>query len=305
MAPPINIGRYVAAIKENLNLTVADEIIEKDLLLTLMLAEFQKKGLGKELIFKGGTLLSRNYLEYHRFSEDLDFIHRNSRQWQGLSRKKREREIKQFIDIFVPRLREVADSLGLEFSTDRSDTRFCTILHGRALYIFRVYYSQNQFIKIEINFVERMLHPPVEVSVKAITDFFNSQELLFTLGLRIENFRVLSYPLEEIILEKYRAILTRTELKERDLFDLFLISGSLEADTSRIVEKMESSALINKELEKMITDKHSLLERQGFLSGREKIEELAIRPYDHEGYEAFKENIWLKMREVCRQFLGR
>ena len=48
------------------NYTV-EEIIEKDLLLTLILAEFEKhKGIFNDLIFKGGTLLSRNYLKYHR-----------------------------------------------------------------------------------------------------------------------------------------------------------------------------------------------------------------------------------------------
>ncbi len=220
MAPPINLSKYIAEVKRNLNLTANDEIIEKDLLLTLVLAEFEKKGF-PELIFKGGTLLSRNYLKYHRFSEDLDFIHRDSREWRALSRNQREKKIKQFIDVFVLKLQEVAAALGLKFSTDRRDTKFCTILHGRVVYIFRIYYSKHGHIKIEINFVERMIHPPVEVSVKALTDFFDSKELLFTLGLRIENFKVLSYPLEEIIIEKYRAILTRNELKERDCLTYF------------------------------------------------------------------------------------
>lgn len=87
MALPLNLSRYIAEVKRNLNLVAADEIIEKDLRLTLILAEFEKKGLGPELIFKGGTLLSRNYLQYHRFSEDLDFIHRNSSEWRELNRK--------------------------------------------------------------------------------------------------------------------------------------------------------------------------------------------------------------------------
>ena len=70
----INIKKYVSEIKRNMNLSVSDDIIEKDLILTLILAEFQKHGgVFSELIFKGGTLLSRNYLKYHRFSEDLDF----------------------------------------------------------------------------------------------------------------------------------------------------------------------------------------------------------------------------------------
>src|SRR4030042_3497819 len=136
-------------------LKVRDGIIEKDLLLTLILAEMEKRSLGKELIFKGGTLLSRNYLEYHRFSEDLDFVHKDSNSLRALARRARERKIKEFIDYFVPKLKEVADALDLEFSTDRSNTWFCTILHGRTVYTFRLYYSKTQYVKVEINFVEK------------------------------------------------------------------------------------------------------------------------------------------------------
>lgn len=41
----INLGKYVAEVKRNMNIIVSDEIIKKDLLLSLILAEFQKLGL--------------------------------------------------------------------------------------------------------------------------------------------------------------------------------------------------------------------------------------------------------------------
>ena len=253
--------------------------------------------------FKGGTLLSRNYLNYHRFSEDLDFIHRDSHEWRELNRNQREKKIKQFIDVFVPKLKEVADSLDLEFDTDRANTKFCTILHGRAMYTFKIYYSDNRYIKIEINFVERMIHQPVEVSVKAITDFFDSRELMFTLGLIIENFTVLSYPMEEIILEKYRAILTRNELKERDLFDLFLIKDVFKVDPTQIVEKIRNSSLIKRELSKTISDKLAALEKNEFFKSKERIEDLAIVRYNLSEFEVFKEKIKPTLVKVCKLFL--
>ena len=86
MASKINIEQYVGEIKRVMNLNVENDIIKKDLLLTLILAEFEKSDLGKELIFKGGTLLSRNYLNYHRFSEDLDFIFKDSNSIRELTR---------------------------------------------------------------------------------------------------------------------------------------------------------------------------------------------------------------------------
>ena len=305
MAKQINLNKYIIEVKKNLNLIASDEIIEKDLLLTLILAEFEKIGLGKELIFKGGTLLSRNYLNYHRFSEDLDFVHKDSSQIRELNRNARERRIKQFIDYFVPELKRLADSLGLEFSINRRDIKFCTILHGRSVYIFRIYYSENRFIKVEINFVEKIINAPKEVSIKTITDFFDSKELMFILGLDITNFRVLSYPLEEIILEKYRAILTRNELKERDLFDLFLIKDSLKINTKQVIEKIKNSSLIKKELDKLITEKLSLLERDEFFKSNEKIEDLAITEYNPKEFKEFKQKIKPILIEICKKFLNK
>lgn len=303
MVQQINLNKYIAEVKRNLNLEVSDDIIEKDLLLTFILAEFEKSGLGKELIFKGGTLLSRNYLKYHRFSEDLDFVYKNSNELRELKRKTREKRIKLFIDSFVPELEKITNYLGLEFSRDRRNTRFCTILHGRTVYIFRVYYAEKRFIKIEINFVEKMMHTAQEVSVQAITDFFNSQELLFSLGLKIKNFIVLSYPIEEIILEKYRCILTRNELKERDLFDLFLIKDSLTVNITEAVEKIKSSSLIKKDLKINIAAKLSLLQKDEFFKSDERIEDLAIVKYNLEEFEQFKEKIKPKLIEICERFL--
>lgn len=303
MAQQINISKYTAEVKKNFSISVSDEIIQKDLLLTLVLAELEKRGLGKELIFKGGTLLSRNYLKYHRFSEDLDFVHKDSNKLRGLSRNAREKKIKRFIDSFVPELGGAAASIGLKFSTNRSDTKFCSILHGRAVYTFRLYYSETGHIKIEINFVEKIIHEPKEVSVRAITDFFDSKELMFVLGLKIENFRVLSYTLEEIVLEKYRAILTRHEMKERDLFDLFLINGSLKPDISHVVAKISSSSLIKRELHALISPKLDLLKKGEFFSSNENIEDLAIVKYNIKAFEKFKEKIKPILIKVCEEFL--
>jgi len=303
MAPKIDLKEYTKQVRERMNLKVSDEIIEKDLLLTFILAEFEKRGLGRELIFKGGTLLSRNYLEYHRFSEDLDFVHKDSGRLRELNRNAREKQIKKFIDSFVPELKKAADELSLEFSTNRSNTRFCTIQHGRTVYTFRAYYDKERYIKIEINFIEKMINEPVELSIKTITDFFDSKELMFVLGLKIDNFKVLSYSLNEIILEKYRAILTRKNFQERDLFDLFLIKGSLKVDMNNIVEKITTSSLIKKETDNLIKEKLKLLEQGIFLKSEEKIEELAIEDYDKNKFEEFKVKIKPILIEICKMFL--
>ncbi|MCX6800566.1 MAG: nucleotidyl transferase AbiEii/AbiGii toxin family protein [Candidatus Diapherotrites archaeon] len=300
----INIQKYVAEVKSKLGLEASDEIISKDLLLTLLLAEFQKeKGVFNELVFKGGTLLARNYLEYHRFSEDLDFVYKESELLSKLPRKTREKKIKAFIDLFAPNLKKVADVLGLEFSANRSDTKYCSILHGRTVYTFRLYYDNKRYIKIEINFIEKLIYPPKEMRIKNITDYFDSKELLFILGLTPNNFKVLSYPIEEIILEKYRALLTRKTLMERDLFDLYLIPNSLKIDPKKVVEKIKSSSLIKREIDKTIPEKLLLLKEKNFFKSTEKISDLAIKKYDPKDFEKFKTKIEPNLIKICDEFV--
>jgi len=302
----INIEKYISEVKRNMNLLISDDIIEKDLLITLILAEFQKHdGVFNELIFKGGTLLSRNYLEYHRFSEDLDFIHKNSNKIRKLKRREREKRIKQFIDVFILKLNEVAEVLDLDFSINRSNQKYCSILSGRTVYTFRLYYSSERYLKIEINFIERMINKPIESSIKVITDFFDSEYLLFILGLETKNFRVLSYPIQEVVLEKYRAILTRNYLMERDLFDLFLIHKSLDVDINNVVEKIEVSSLIKKQINNLIEDKYKQLKENKFFSSTERISDLAIIKYDLEEFDEFKEKIKPILIRICEKFIKR
>ena len=301
----INFEKYTAEVKKNFNLSLADEIIKKDLLLTFILAELEKAGLGKELIFKGGTLLSRNYLNYHRFSEDLDFVHKDSGDLRQMTRANRERKIKNYIDFFTPKLKEAADALGLEFSIDRSNKKFCKMLNGRAVYTFKLYYSDVNFIKVEINFVEKMVDKTQEVSVGAITDFFDSKKLMSDLNLSYSNFRVQSYSLKEITLEKYRAVLTRHKLQGRDLFDLFLIKDSLKADLDEIVEKIKNSLLIKRSLNELINEKLDLLQKSKFFESEEKTEDLTIASYDKKEFEGFKDKIKPLLIEICKKFLAK
>jgi len=303
MASKINTEQYISEIKKRMSLNIDDDIIKKDLLLTLILAEFEKMDLGRDLIFKGGTLLSRNYLKYHRFSEDLDFVFKDSSTIRDLPRSLRERKIKKFIDSFTPKLKEVADALSLDFSIDRSNTKYCRIMHPRLVYTFKLYYSDTKFIKIEINFVEKLINEPKKVSIKAITDFFDSKVMLYELGLSYQNFSVLSYSLEEIKLEKYRAILTRKYFQERDLFDLFLIKDSLNADIKLIIEKIKSSSLIKRDLTKLINEKLVLLQNNSFFESKEKVENLSIIRYDKKEFEEFKQEIEPVLIEICRKFL--
>lgn len=220
-----------------------------------------------------------------------------------MSRSSRERKIKEFIDIFCPILKSICDDLGLNFNADRSNMKYCRIMHGRSVYTFKIYYSEDEFIKVEINFIEKIFYETPEISIKAITDLFDSRDIMFQLNLSYQNFKVPSYSLKEITLEKYRAILTRKKLQERDLFDLFLIKDSLNASVDKILEKIRNSSLIKTDLVNLIKEKLNLLEKETFFDSQEKIEELAISEYQEKEFQQFKEQIKSVLKEICKKFL--
>jgi len=113
----------------------------------------------------------------------------------------------------------------------------------------------------------------------------------------------LSYTLNEITLEKYRAVLTRKLLMERDLFDLYLIPNSLKVNTKKAVKKIENASMIKNELKTHISENLRLLEEDKFFNSEEKIEVLAIIKYKPEDFRQFKEKIKPILIEICRLFL--
>lgn len=82
--------KYVAYVKEQRHSAIDDYYIEKDYFLSLFLSTWQKLKREEKvphldaLIFKGGTLLVRNYLQYPRISEDLDFTHMDSNELRSI-----------------------------------------------------------------------------------------------------------------------------------------------------------------------------------------------------------------------------
>jgi predicted nucleotidyltransferase component of viral defense system len=76
--------KYISYVKEHRGTHIPDYYIEKDYVLSLFLSTWHSLKKTEStasldaLIFKGGTLLIRNFLGYPRISEDLDFTHQDS-----------------------------------------------------------------------------------------------------------------------------------------------------------------------------------------------------------------------------------
>jgi len=197
----------VLAQKHNFRL----EIVEKDYYLTLILNNIESH-LSDKLIFKGGTLLNKIHLNYHRLSEDLDFTYLSKEEL--LSRSKRSRAI-------VP-IRENMRKF-LKFLELKSENPEGQGFNNSTQYIFDISYpsfitGKDEHIKIEVALRQIPIDKPV---YNAINHFYKDP---FTGESLIPTNKILSLSFNEAVAEKLKAAITRRDPAIRDYYDLWYIA---------------------------------------------------------------------------------
>ena len=302
-----NIKKYIQYLNKEIKLNVADNLLEKDYFLSLFLSNMQKlKDNGKikemnNLVFKGGTLLTKNFLNYHRISEDLDFTHISCNEIGQCPGSRRERKINNIVKEVIDEVKLVSDLSKFDFEIDRTNSRFILMRNSRSVYILKIYYKSvfgydSSFIKLEINFIDELQKKPGELKINNIIDFYEvDKKYLQSIGYDLINAKVLSYPIEEIILEKFRALLTRPEFKERDLFDLFLINKDnlnvFGADIENIVKKIKRGMSIVPQAKDNLKENLKKLKEDNFFVSSDDVDSLTLVKYDKKAYEQFRERI--------------
>ncbi len=287
-------------LKEVRKKRVTDLMIKKDLALSYILyemSEYMRKDRHspfKDLIFKGGTLLSKSHLDYHRLSEDLDFTFYDNPSLNKLNKKQRQKRIKQYLkEQFLPRFEEIVKKYNFDFRSSEMNEKtqkYCPVKAPIHLVIFNIYLDKEDQmpIKIEINFIEELFFKTEKIRIKHLNPA--SDSLVFPLGETEFN----SYSLKEILIEKIRAVLTREGgIHERDIFDLFLINklgyNPMKVDVNQLKEKIrqgigfkrnpkEEIGRINK-----IKSKFEELERKL----EEEIKTMNLKDYDSPAYKKF------------------
>jgi len=188
-------------------------IVEKDYYLTVILNNIETL-LTEKIIFKGGTLLNKIHLNYHRLSEDLDFTY-YSRQ-ELTSRAKRSKAISPIREKMPDFLRK----LELKSNNPKGEG-----FNNFTQYIFYVKYpsiitAKEENIKIEISLRQPPLDRPVRTTIKHFyRDPFTNKDLIPTN-------EIFSLSLEEAVAEKLKASLTRKDVAIRDYYDLWHIAES-------------------------------------------------------------------------------
>ena len=305
--------KYVSHVKEKRKSNIDDYYIEKDYFISLFLSTWQKfrdKGMITALdglIFKGGTLLIRNFLNYPRISEDIDFSYEKSNDLRKIiSDTRREKEIKKVVVPVIDEIKLICDAGGFDFEVDRKNPRYIDVRNSRAVYVLNVYYdsliSDEEIpIKIELNFLEDAIHG---CSSSKINDIVEMDLYLRSIGYDLENLILNVYCLDEIILEKYRAVLTREKLKERDIFDLYLINKDckdvLKCENRLILRKIRSSFLISEVAEDNLMKNCELLQDDVFPGSDDDISLLTLVEIEKEDYDFFKKQLFNKLRMICK-----
>jgi len=233
------------------------DIIEVDLILCDLFSNLSTiKYFSDNYLLKGGTCLVKHYLDYYRFSEDIDLTWKNQELFKDKSRREK-RELKSIIINKTGKLiEEICKKLNLDFINDKRNERYYHF-SGDDMVNLKVYYNSvilnfEKVLKIEIVLIESLKFQPKIGAIKSL--IIENKELKFLFPKEYSKYYkeilIPLYDIREILCEKVRAILTRETLKCRDFIDIFVI-----LDKSNLEIQDYSSPIIEKTLFRVKSNK--------------------------------------------------
>ncbi len=181
-------------------------LLEKDYYITIVLSGINK--LSNDLVFKGGTCLSKIYYSYYRLSEDLDFTLRLP--VDSATRTTRRNAIKLIKESLKPFLKNFDMSIeSPEKGGHRESTQYIYYLDYESVVL-----NRKESIKLEIGL--RFNPILATVTKRVIHKFLHpfTKEPLFGTG------SINCLALKELVAEKLRAAATREVIAGRDFYDL-------------------------------------------------------------------------------------
>lgn len=280
---------FLTSIKDKTSIT-ALELIEKDFYLNVLLSKLNLEG----YVFKGGTCLAKVYLDYFRFSEDLDFTFIDQKLWEGKSTKSIKKICKEMIDNFGEQL----EKIGLDFKFDKKDIKYVMLGSNNKPVTFKVHYisvltGNPSFVKIQINFLEKIMFVPQTkelLPLIKLNQFAKEDQIYFKEFLGIyKPIKIDVYAIKEIVAEKVRSLLTRKAIKSRDAIDLLFIYQKFKIRPQDLLKETKEKLLFS------ITayDKY----KNNLLLSRDKLQTLefqysevrllVIKPFNKEDFDNY------------------
>ncbi|MFH1788034.1 MAG: nucleotidyl transferase AbiEii/AbiGii toxin family protein [Candidatus Altiarchaeota archaeon] len=273
-------------------------LVEKDMYLHLLLKELSSdEHFRTHYVFKGGTCLTKCYLGYYRFSEDLDFSYIRQEEFEGKSEKQIRKQLSEEISGLAKKLELMSAKLGLEFKADKKDRQYMEFGGGNKFTTFKVWYESvelkaRQFVKIQVNYVEKFKYPFKTLEAKNNLGAIDIREFKYLYPDAAEELlhqpTLKAYDIREILAEKVRAILTRKGTKARDFIDVYLIQKhahiKIEDIENQIIDKTKFMLKYGKYRQNLLEKKDVA---PSFKPGGE--ERLVIKPLDA-GFLAYTQN---------------
>jgi predicted nucleotidyltransferase component of viral defense system len=273
------------------------DLIEKDLILHQVLFDLSKnKFFHDNFAFKGGTCLAKCYLDYFRFSEDIDFTWKDQSVFDGKSQKEVRRYLSPVIDRIGEIFEEIAKKHELEFRSQKDDRNYVELTGGDKTCTFKLWYQsevlgRKSFLKVQMNFMEKIYYPFKGAELKSLIAE-NPEEL----SLLYPEYEVYTkkiefdvYDCHEILAEKIRAILTRQGTKARDYLDVYLIEKQfgipLDDIFDCVLEKTQFTLNLYERYRQNLEEKKQTLLSTPFNWGEEK--GLLLKEIDEKDFYKF------------------
>ncbi|MGH7810590.1 MAG: nucleotidyl transferase AbiEii/AbiGii toxin family protein [Candidatus Binatia bacterium] len=209
--PAIDTREDSALFQEAVRFTAAEtgfapRLIEKDYSCTLLLGYLDVTA-GADLVFKGGTCLTKVHSELYRLSEDLDYAIPVVPDTSRSERSKRVERVKTALSQLTKSVSvfRVIDRLR---GANKSTQYMATIGYRSA------FGQQEERIKIEVSLREPLLRPVFDGAARTmLRSPLTSKSIVGPLPVRCID-------KTEAIAEKFRAALSRREPAIRDFFDI-------------------------------------------------------------------------------------
>jgi predicted nucleotidyltransferase component of viral defense system len=186
---------------------VRDQQIEKDYILSWILwGVANHEQIAKMLVFKGGTVLKKVYFKDYRFSEDLDFT--------LLDNEISNEQIFDWFNEIFNLIKEEANIPLKKIDADEADEDKAKEGKEEGLNFYIGYvgplggFGNNKKVKIDISKSEKLEFEPIVKN--AIVDYSD-----------LEDYKLLCYPLEELLVEKLRCTMQR--MQPRDYYDIWYL----------------------------------------------------------------------------------
>ena len=181
-------------------------LLEKDYYITIVLSKINE--LNKDLIFKGGTCLSKVYYSYYRLSEDLDFtLKLPAKNSTRTIRSNAMKPIKKSLRVFLKNFGMSIE--GLDKAGHRVSTQYIYYLDYDSVVL-----NKKESIKLEIGM---RFNPTLPAVIKKVNHKFLhpfTKEPLFDAG------NVSCLAPKELVAEKLRAAAARKIIAGRDFYDV-------------------------------------------------------------------------------------